>query len=487
MTRRTEKTGSTESTAKDSTTSSPGIPTPRATTGSSTSCRTTEPSWTDTARPSRRLQGLSSTWGRDRESGRGADRSGPPGHRGRRQPRHARQAPLEIRPGDGDRQTADRHRGQRRTSPHDRRRIVCRRQHSPRPVRHASAGARARHGRPDPPTGRGARRHRSQDRVSNSTRYWKSANDTCRAIGRYDELAEDLKRVVKSNRTTGARLAFQLQGRERAEVAHRTRLPRSQHLEIPTSASVRPSPGGSRAEALDQSEDFRAVDNRPSEISSACHAVRRATSEDAQAISALYVRIYTPAGGGDARDYYPFPQIMSPDGVASMIAGGDVVWLVGEAPDGSPRRLRGGEAKYRRCALTRSPRCSGWPSTRRTATAASAPPWWAGWSMNWRMPASSSCARRAPTMPAAGRWPATPGSFRWATNPTPTPCRWGSSRWCSPAAGASRHARTAWTGKRLGRHHRLQEAVMGLAPTADASAQRERERRLKRHLRRAPA
>lgn len=64
-------------------------------------------------------------------------------------------------------------------------------------------------------------------------------------------------------------------------------------------------------------------------------SVRRATPADAQAISALYVRIYTPAGGGNARHYYPFPQIMSPDAVAAMIAGGKVLWLVGETPSGA--------------------------------------------------------------------------------------------------------------------------------------------------------
>jgi ribosomal protein S18 acetylase RimI-like enzyme len=79
------------------------------------------------------------------------------------------------------------------------------------------------------------------------------------------------------------------------------------------------------------------VDKQPSKITNT-HIVRRATPADAQAISALYVRVYTPAKGGDARDYYPFPQIMSPDGpdgVAAMIAGGNVVWLVGEAPGGT--------------------------------------------------------------------------------------------------------------------------------------------------------
>jgi ribosomal protein S18 acetylase RimI-like enzyme len=77
------------------------------------------------------------------------------------------------------------------------------------------------------------------------------------------------------------------------------------------------------------------VDKVPSKITGASHTVRRATPADAQAISALYVRVYTPAKGGDARDYYPFPQVMSPDGVAAMIAVGEVVWLVGEAPGGT--------------------------------------------------------------------------------------------------------------------------------------------------------
>jgi GNAT superfamily N-acetyltransferase len=77
------------------------------------------------------------------------------------------------------------------------------------------------------------------------------------------------------------------------------------------------------------------VDKQPSQIIDARYAVRRATPADAQAISALYLRIYTPPDGSDARDYYPFPQIMSADGVAAMIAGGKVVWLVGEARCGT--------------------------------------------------------------------------------------------------------------------------------------------------------
>ena len=77
------------------------------------------------------------------------------------------------------------------------------------------------------------------------------------------------------------------------------------------------------------------MNKQPSKIADARYTVRRATPADAQAVSALYVRAYTPAKGGDARDYYPFPQIMNPDGVAAMIAGGEVVWLVGEAPGGT--------------------------------------------------------------------------------------------------------------------------------------------------------
>jgi GNAT superfamily N-acetyltransferase len=77
------------------------------------------------------------------------------------------------------------------------------------------------------------------------------------------------------------------------------------------------------------------MNKQSSGIISARYTVRRAIPADAQAISALYERVYTPAKGGDARDYYPFPQIMSPDGVAAMIAGGEVVWLVGETSCGT--------------------------------------------------------------------------------------------------------------------------------------------------------
>jgi ribosomal protein S18 acetylase RimI-like enzyme len=69
-------------------------------------------------------------------------------------------------------------------------------------------------------------------------------------------------------------------------------------------------------------------------MANATHNVRRAAPVDASAISELYKRIYTPVGGGDAHDNYPFPQIMNPDCVAAMMAAGDVVWLMGEAPNG---------------------------------------------------------------------------------------------------------------------------------------------------------
>ncbi len=73
---------------------------------------------------------------------------------------------------------------------------------------------------------------------------------------------------------------------------------------------------------------------RPSEVANPGHLVRRATPAHAQAISALYIRVYTPAGGGDPCDYYPFPQLMNADLVAAMIESSEVLWLVGEAPNG---------------------------------------------------------------------------------------------------------------------------------------------------------
>ena len=63
--------------------------------------------------------------------------------------------------------------------------------------------------------------------------------------------------------------------------------------------------------------------------------LRLARPEDAAAISHLYVRTYTPEEGGEARDHYPFPQVMEPEGVAGLVASGEVVWVVCQAPDGA--------------------------------------------------------------------------------------------------------------------------------------------------------
>src|SRR5262245_40519062 len=129
----------------------------------------------------------------------------------------------------------------------------------------------------------------------------------------------------------GAGVAVPLSGRERFRIAHRPGLPRSFLRRL----ALRPVCNCHRAETGPRRLMSLVVDRQPSKIAGARHTVRRATPADAQAISALYVRIYTPAKGGDARDYYPFPQIMSPDSVAAMIAGGKVLWLVGEAPGGT--------------------------------------------------------------------------------------------------------------------------------------------------------
>jgi len=63
--------------------------------------------------------------------------------------------------------------------------------------------------------------------------------------------------------------------------------------------------------------------------------VRFAKPADAKAISQLYVRTYTPTGGGAAHEHYPFPQIMEEDKVIDLITGGTVIWVVAEVPDGT--------------------------------------------------------------------------------------------------------------------------------------------------------
>lgn len=61
---------------------------------------------------------------------------------------------------------------------------------------------------------------------------------------------------------------------------------------------------------------------------------RPARPKDAAEICSLYVGAYTPEGGGDAAEAYPFPQLMDPVAVAEMISGGDFAWVVAEGPGG---------------------------------------------------------------------------------------------------------------------------------------------------------
>ncbi|ARN80027.1 hypothetical protein B1812_01840 [Methylocystis bryophila] len=57
---------------------------------------------------------------------------------------------------------------------------------------------------------------------------------------------------------------------------------------------------------------------------------RSASCEDAAAISELYQEAYRPVSGGDASDFYPYPQLLTPGEVKGMIQGGGVLWLVAE-------------------------------------------------------------------------------------------------------------------------------------------------------------
>jgi GNAT superfamily N-acetyltransferase len=63
-------------------------------------------------------------------------------------------------------------------------------------------------------------------------------------------------------------------------------------------------------------------------------SVRSAQPSDAYGIRDLYVRTYTPETGGDARDFYPFPQIMDPEKLKSLVIDGGIEWVVVEAPGG---------------------------------------------------------------------------------------------------------------------------------------------------------
>jgi hypothetical protein len=59
-------------------------------------------------------------------------------------------------------------------------------------------------------------------------------------------------------------------------------------------------------------------------------SVRAACAADAPAISAIYREAYTPTGDGSAPGYYPFPQFLDPDQVASTVTLKNILWLVAE-------------------------------------------------------------------------------------------------------------------------------------------------------------
>jgi L-amino acid N-acyltransferase YncA len=58
--------------------------------------------------------------------------------------------------------------------------------------------------------------------------------------------------------------------------------------------------------------------------------IRTARAADAPAISALYRDAYSPRGGGEAREFYPFPQFLDPDWVAAAVVREEIRWLVAE-------------------------------------------------------------------------------------------------------------------------------------------------------------
>lgn len=58
--------------------------------------------------------------------------------------------------------------------------------------------------------------------------------------------------------------------------------------------------------------------------------VRRALSEDASGISALYEEAYQPDEGGEASEHYPFPQLLKPPWVAQAIYDDWIFWVVAE-------------------------------------------------------------------------------------------------------------------------------------------------------------
>ncbi len=63
-------------------------------------------------------------------------------------------------------------------------------------------------------------------------------------------------------------------------------------------------------------------------------AFRPVSREDAPALSRLYNDAYRPVSGGDAKDFYPYPQLLAPEEIEGMISGGAFRWVVAEL-DGS--------------------------------------------------------------------------------------------------------------------------------------------------------
>ena len=75
--------------------------------------------------------------------------------------------------------------------------------------------------------------------------------------------------------------------------------------------------------------------------------VRRAHAGDALEICRLYIEAYTPAEGGEARDHYPFPQILDPCWVAYAVEQESIVWGVAEI-DGRVSASAAALAQHRR-------------------------------------------------------------------------------------------------------------------------------------------
>ena len=58
--------------------------------------------------------------------------------------------------------------------------------------------------------------------------------------------------------------------------------------------------------------------------------IRSATRADARPISQLLAAAYTPPSGGRATDHYPFPQFLSSQRLADLLAQGGMCWLLAE-------------------------------------------------------------------------------------------------------------------------------------------------------------